>query len=45
MNGIICSMEEDGHSTREIAPIIHMTKSLAFDTDSNDRNEHTHSRK
>ena len=32
MDGIIRSMEEDGHSTQDIAPIIHIAKAFAFDT-------------
>ena len=36
MDGTIHSMEEDGHSTQEISPIIHMAKTLAYDAKSDD---------
>ena len=34
MDGIIRSIEEDGHSTQNIAPIINMAKALTYDTNS-----------
>ena len=38
MDGIICSMKEEGHDTKDLAPIIHIAKAMALrsDNDSDD---------
>ena len=43
MYGIIRYMENDGHLTQDIEPIIHIARALANDTNSDDSNMYSNS--